>query len=60
MLDLDRVQLERIERAISALHCRPPAEREKRYHLLKALEAERQELLQYNPRSVARLTRKAA
>jgi len=45
MIDLDEVQLNRIEQAISALEGQPPVERQKRYHLLRALETERQELL---------------
>ncbi len=53
----DDQQLRRLESAIAALEARPPAERNRAYLLLQALESERAELLRYSPQ---RLRRKAA
>jgi len=49
LLDLDKVQLNRIEQALTALGARPAAEREKKISLRLALESERKELIRCNP-----------
>ncbi len=53
----DDGQLRRLDSAIAALQARPPAERSRASHLLRALESERAELLRYMPQA---LRRKAA
>ena len=49
LLNLDKAQLDRIERALCALDARPAAEREKKISLRHALESERRELIRCNP-----------
>ncbi len=49
LLDLDKVQLGRIEQTLAALDARPAAERERKISLRRALESERQELVRCNP-----------
>lgn len=56
LLDLDKTQLHRIDEAIAALASQPNAEREKRVHLLRALESERRELVRSNPAIRSRLS----
>jgi len=49
LVNLDKTQLNRIDAAITTLAQRPFAEREKKRHLLLALELEKKELLRCNP-----------
>lgn len=49
LLNLDQVQLHRIDAAIAALACQPEAERQRKASLLHALESEKQELMRCNP-----------
>lgn len=49
LLDLDDVQLRRLDQALAAMKQLPPAERVKKIHLLQALESEKQELIRCNP-----------
>ena len=49
LLDLDKVQLNRIEQALAGLDILPVAERERKISLRRALEGERQELMRCNP-----------
>lgn len=49
LVDLDKVQLHRIETAIAELMRLPPLERKRKACLLQALQSERQELIRCNP-----------
>lgn len=60
LLELDRIQLRRIEVAIAALDAQPAAYRQRRRNLLQALESERQELIRCNPAIRAACRLKAA
>ncbi len=59
LLDLDKAQLERIDRAMAALAARPAMERERKLCLLEALKHEKQELMRCNP-AIRRATRRQA
>lgn len=59
LLELDKVQLNRIDAAIAALTREPEAMQQRKAFLLRALECERQELIRCNP-AIRHAARRAA
>ncbi len=61
LLNLDKIQFDRLNQAIATVSALPPTERERKLCLLQALEAERQDLIRCNPsiRSAIKLARAA-
>ena len=49
LLDLDRVQFDRLNQAIAKVSALPAKQRERKLCLLQALEAERQDIIRCNP-----------
>lgn len=49
LLDLDKVQFDRLNQAITRISGLPPKQRESKLCLLQALEAERKDLMRCNP-----------
>jgi hypothetical protein len=60
LLDLDKTQFTRIEQAILALANLPRLERQRKIHLLLALENEKEELIRSNPAIRQAFRRQAA
>jgi hypothetical protein len=62
LFDLDKAQLDRLNNAIATVSALPPKQREHKLCLLRALEAERQDLIRNNPyiRSAVRTVSAAA
>jgi len=60
LLDLDKLQFDRLNQAIARVSSLPPFERERKLCLLQALEAERRDLMQCNPHMRSAMTKLSA
>ena len=49
LLNLDKLQFDRLNQAIATVSALPPKQRERKLCLLQALESERQDLVRCNP-----------
>lgn len=49
LLNLDKIQFDRLNQAIAVVSALPPNQRERKLSLLHALEIERQDLIRSNP-----------